>query len=135
MCQTRVYPTPKVKFPPSMILLGLNAPPPRWCTLQQDVSPMLPLPWWLLSKCPHARCTPPLTMCHMSSHVPNATLMCANVVTKLQCSSSTYVSWVHQPTSMKYAPQPKCPQVKCPTSKVYITWSQAPRAKCPPPSA
>ena len=38
---TRVYPTTKMKHPPSMISIELNAPPLGWFTLQQDVSPTL----------------------------------------------------------------------------------------------
>jgi len=67
MCQTRVHPTPKVKFPLSMILLGLNVPhqiqhnsqpvriivlvKPKFCLgeheIQSDLwlSPKLILPW------------------------------------------------------------------------------------------
>jgi hypothetical protein len=69
-----------------------------------------------------------LTVCHMSSHV---------------CQCSYHAPMLHpqhiclspQPTYMKYATQPKSPQVKCPTSKAYITWSQALKANCPCPNA
>jgi hypothetical protein len=91
MCQNRFYPTPKVKCSPSIILLGLNAPPSRWCTLQQVVIPMLPLPRWFVIQV-SMQGAPPLNMCHMFSHAVNATLKCANVVTKLQLSLPTYVS-------------------------------------------
>jgi hypothetical protein len=76
---------------------------------------------------------PHLTMRYMSSHVTNATLNCAKVITKLRCSSLAYVlgaiADLHED-----APQPKHPQVKCPTSKVYMAWLQDLKAKCPPPS-
>lgn len=31
-CHIRVYPTPKMKLPPSMIILGLNTLPLGWCS-------------------------------------------------------------------------------------------------------
>jgi hypothetical protein len=38
---TRAYPIPMMKFPVGMILIGFNASPLGWCTLYQDVSPIL----------------------------------------------------------------------------------------------
>ena len=46
-CHIRIYPTPNLKHLLSMILLELNTSPTGWCALQQDISPMLPLPRWL----------------------------------------------------------------------------------------
>lgn len=90
---TRVLPNPRVVCPPSMMVLGLNPPHPRWCLFNKLLAQRSLFHGGLLSKCSHARCS---SSCYLP-HVPSCLGLlntCAVVVLAPMLLLNICV-WVH----------------------------------------